>query len=234
MSEAIRDPYAVEPDARHAPPRSPTPPPAGASSRAALVVALLLTSIAALGAGWIAVTGALKPPPVTTNVVVEEATPTLLVAVRDLSRLEAAEVQVEKVIDLTDKQSRLFGLVESKDALLLVAVGHASVGVDLAKIGEGDVTLDERSKIATMRLPPPEVWGAALDEDKTYVYSRETDLLAKRNEKLETSARRRAVAAIEQAANTDEMKDKARKNAEKQLSALARSLGAKDVRFVWR
>ena len=230
MSEALRDPYAAEPEARTDVARRP---PQSGGGRTPLYVALVLTTITALAAGWIAVSGALKPPPITTNVIVEQSTPTLLVAVRDLARLETAEVQVEKVIDLSDKQSRLFGLVESKDALLLVAVGHASVGVDLSKVEPGDIHLDEQSKVATMRLPSPEVWGAALDEDKTYVYSRETDLLAKRNEKLETSARRRAVQAIEEAAKTDEMKDKARKNAEKQLGALARSLGAKEVAFSW-
>lgn len=229
MSEAIRDPYAAEPEARVDVPRRT----AGGGGRTPLYVALALTTLTALAAGWIAVTGALKPPPITTNVIVEQSTPTLLIAVRDLARLETAEVQVEKVIDLSDKQSRLFGLVESKDALLLVAVGHASVGVDLSKVQPGDITLDEKSKVATMRLPPPEVWGAALDEEKTYVYSRDTDLLAKRNEKLETAARRRAVQAIEEAAKTDEMKDKASKNAEKQLGALARSLGAKEVAFSW-
>jgi hypothetical protein len=231
VSESIRDPYAGEPGPRGDARREPRP---AAGSRSLLVAALVLTSTAAIGAGWIAVTGALKPPPITTNVVVEKHTPTLLVAVKDVARLETAEVQVEKVLDLTDRQSRLFGLVESKDALLLVAVGHASLGVDLGKLKEGDVTLDETTKIAKMTLPQPEVWGAALDEDKTYVYSRETDLLAKRNEKLETSARRSAVKAIEEAAATDEMKDKARKNAERQLSALAKSLGAKDVVFTWK
>lgn len=231
MTDGIRDPYAGEPLARLDPAMRREVVRGG--SRTPLVIALVFTTFIALGAGWVAATGALEPPPITTQVVVEQSTPTLLVAVRDLARLETAEVQVEKVIDLTDKQSRLFGLVESKDALLLVAVGHASVGVDLGKLQEGDITMDDKSKVATMRLPPPEVWGAALDEDKTYVYSRETDLLAKRNERLETSARKRAVAAIEEAASTDEMKDKARKNAEKQLGALARSLGAKDVAFIW-
>lgn len=232
MTDAIRDPYAGEPGAR----RDPAAPRdlEHGGSRTPLVIALVFTTFIALGAGWVAVTGALQPPPITTQVIVEQSTPTLLIAVRDLARLETAEVQVEKVIDLTDKQSRLFGLVESKDALLLVAVGHASVGVDLGKLKEGDVTMDDTSKVATMRLPPPEVWNPALDEDKTYVYSRETDLLAKRNERLETSARKRAVAAIEEAASTDDMKDKARRNAEKQLGALARSLGAKDVTFIWK
>ena len=230
MTDAIRDPFAGEPGSRGAP-RHDAPP---RGSRTPLVVALVFTSIAAIAGGWVAVTGALNPPPITTNVIVEKHTPTLLVAIKDLARLETAEVQVEKVIDLTDKQSRLFGLVESNDALLLVAVGHASLGVDLGKLKEGDVTLDETSKIATMKLPEPEVWGAALDEDKTYVYKRDTDLLAKRNEKLETKARQSAVKAIEEAAGTDEMKAKARKNAERQLTALAKSLGAKDVVFSWK
>ncbi len=39
-------------------------------------------------------------------------TPSVITAVRDLARLETAEVHVEKVVDLTDRQSRFFGLIE--------------------------------------------------------------------------------------------------------------------------
>lgn len=225
-SPPLRDPYAGQTDPAGGAPRAP--------SRGPLVAALVLTSIAAIGAGALAVTDALRPPPASTTVLVEAPTPSILVAVRELSRLESAQVHVEKVIDLTDRQSRLFGLVESKDALLLVAVGHASVGVDLGKLEPDDVRFDEASKTATITLPPPEVLSAALDEDATYVYKRDTDLLARRNERLESAARKAAIKAIEEAARTPEVDAKARSSTEKQLTALARSLGAREVQIRWK
>jgi hypothetical protein len=159
---------------------------------------------------------------------------TLVVAVRDVARLETTEVQVEKVIDLTDTQSRLFGLVEASDAILLVAVGEATVGLDLAKVADDDVSLDPKTKVAKLRLPRPDVLSARLDEKRTYVYTRSTGLLARRNEHLEERARQEAVAAIERAARTDEVSNRAREQAERQLRALAIALGASDVVFAWR
>jgi len=43
------------------------------------------------------------------------------VAVRDLARLESVAYHVERVIDVRDKQSLLFGLLKTEDAILLVA-----------------------------------------------------------------------------------------------------------------
>jgi len=173
------------------------------------------------------------PPPAPTTVTVKP-TPSLLTAIKDLARLETTEVHVEKVIDLTDRQSRLFGLIEVTDAILLVAVGRATIGVDLGKLREGDVSMDPESKVAKLRLPNPELLGAALDERATYVYTRSTSTLAKRNEGLETQARREAVAAIEKAATTDEVMTRARNQAEKQLTSLLTQLGAKSVEISWR
>jgi len=174
----------------------------------------------------------LFPPP--DHVITERPTPSLLTAIREVSRLETAEVHVEKVVDLTDRQSAFFGLVEAKDALLLVAVGRAVVGVDLGKMRETDVAFDPKTSVARIDLPEPEVLSASLDEDATYVFARSTDLLAKRNEQLEASARRQAQRAIEAAARTPDVMGRARAQAEKQVSALARALGAKQVEVRFR
>ena len=66
-------------------------------------------------------------------------------------------MHMEKVIDLTDKQSRLFGLVETTDAILLVASGDVTVGVDLAKIKDEDVMVDAATGNARLVLPEPEI-----------------------------------------------------------------------------
>lgn len=162
------------------------------------------------------------------------ATPSLLLATKDLARLQTTEMHVEKVIDLTDAQSNFFGLVEGTDNVLLVAVGDVTMGIDLAKLGDGDVALDEKSHAARFRLPPPEVFSSRLDERATYVYSRTTSVFAKRNEQLETKARQQAQDAIKKQADTDEARDRSKQQAEKVLRQLATGLGATSVTFEWK
>ena len=193
-------------------------------------VAAILAIAGAIGFGVASWT----PPPASTSVVTVHSTPNVLVAVRDMARLEPAEVHVEKVIDLTDTQSHMFGLVQATDAILLVAVGQATLGVDLSKLTEADISMDLTSKTATLHLPAPEVFQAGLDENATYVYTRTTSVLAKRNEQLETQARREAVAAIRKAADTPEMKTRAKVQAEKQITSLVRQLGAERVNITWK
>ena len=199
--------------------------------RALVMAALALLVGALLGAGifWLAKRDNAPAPEL-------HARPsnTLLLATRDLSRLETSELHVEKVIDLTDTQSHLYGLVEGTDNVLLVAVGDVTIGVDLSKIGDGDVTMDEKTHAAHFTLPKPEVFSARLDERETYVYHRETSVFAKRNEQLESKARQEAQDTIKRQADSDEAKTRARNQAEKVLQKLATSLGAQTVTFDWR
>lgn len=160
-------------------------------------------------------------------------TPQLLVAVKDLARVETTELHVEKVVDLSDRQKVLFGLVEAKDAMLLVASGRAIIGIDLERLRDGDVTLDAATGTARMRLPKPQVLSTSLDEDKTYVYTRDTDTLAKRNETLEGRARKEALDAVTKAANDPDVMKRAQDQAERQMRSLATQLGAKRVEITW-
>jgi len=221
VTDPLPDPYAGgAPAAR-----------AGHGKPGTLKLVLLLVAAAALG-GAVAVLGPRLFTP--SSGISSRPTPSLITAIREVSRLETAEVHVEKVVDLTDKQSRFFDLVETRDALLLVAVGHATVGVDLSKVREGDVTFTPETGVASLSLPEPEVFSATLDEDQTYVYARSTDLLAKRNEHLEANARREAVRAIEKAAMTSDVIGRAKAQAERQLKALGAQMGAKHVEIHWR
>jgi hypothetical protein len=159
---------------------------------------------------------------------------TLLVATRDMSRLETTQLHVEKVIDLTDTQSHFYGLVEGSDNVLLVAVGDVTLGVDLAKLADGDVTMDEKTHAAHFKLPAPEVFSTALDEKSTYVYQRQTSIFGKRNEQLESKARQEAQDTIKKQADNADAKERAKRQAEKVLRELATSLGATSVTFDWK
>lgn len=233
MAGPLQDPYAST-DARDLlGTRAP-----GSGGRwlrtASLTLALLaIALLAALAIGALFF-GLRFTTPTPASAVTARPSPAMLIAIRDMARLETTEVHVEKVVDLTDTQSRFFGLIQATDALLLVAVGHVTIGVDLSRIADGDISMDPETGVARLALPEPEVFSTRLDEPETYVYTRTTSLLARRNEHLESRARQEAVRAIEKAAVEGDVMARARVQAERQLGALATQLGAKRVEIRWR
>jgi hypothetical protein len=156
-------------------------------------------------------------------------TSSVVVAVRDLARLESAEYHIERVIDLKQKQSRFMGLVEAEDGILLVASGSVTAGVDLSKVGERDIQIDEAKSSLRIKLPAPEILSSRLDNERTYVHTRKTDLLAKRGEGLESRARQEAEKSIVEAAKESGILSRARKNSEQTVRSLVRSLGYERV-----
>lgn len=172
-------------------------------------------------------------PQQATGVRVEHPTPTVLVDLRALARLETLALHVEKVVDVKDHQVRARGLVEADDSLLFVATGEVILGVDLAKLTESDVRFDEATRTAYVHLPSPEVLSTRLDEAHSYVHARSTDLLARRNEALEGAARRDAAAAFEAAGKDPRNVARAKEQAEKQIHAFAKGWGARDVVVTW-
>jgi hypothetical protein len=163
-----------------------------------------------------------------------QSTPSVIVAVRDLARLEGAEFRIERVISLRDKQSRLFGLVQPEDAILLVASGTVTAGVDLSTIAEGDVAVDEARRSVTLLLPPSKVLSARLDNQRTFVFKRETDLLAERADSLETRARQEAERTLVAAAEEGKIVERSNDNVRHTVETLVRSLGFRIVTVNYR
>lgn len=197
------------------------------------VVGVALAGALAIGLGIVSYVALDMGPPRDARTVVRP-TGTVLMSVRDLARLETNELHMEKVIDLTDKQSRLFGLLDTTDAVLLIAAGDVTIGLDLTKVGDGDFTIDRDTGQARLVLPAPEILSVRLDEKNTYVYKRTTGLLAERNEHLESKARQEAVKAIEEAARDGAIMEKARKQAERQVRELLEKFGVTKVTVGWR
>lgn len=164
----------------------------------------------------------------------ERKTPSVVVAIQSLARLESVSFHMERVVELKSKEQALWGLVDAEDSILLVAVGDVVAGVDLAKLRPGDITLSEPDHQARLVLPPPEVFHARLDSQRTYVHKRETDTLAAGGQGLETEARRRAEVTIHDAALQAGILEHARRNATHTLRALSASFGYTDVVIEWR
>lgn len=213
-----------------------TPKPRRAATEAGAIAARVawpaaLVAIAAMGFAWLREP---RPAPPASEVRVEHAGATVVRELRSLSRLETSAIHVEKVIELKDHQRRLHGLVDADDALLFVAAGEVVLGVDLSKLGDGDVRSDPETGVAYVELPAPEVLSTRFDETRSYVHSRRTDVLARRNEGLEGAARREALAAFAAAGRDPRALEAAKATAERQLRSLAKAWGAKDLVVTWR
>lgn len=162
------------------------------------------------------------------------ATPSVIVAVRDLARLEGAEFRIDRVVSLADKQDKFFGLVEAKDAILLVASGAVVAGTDLSGLADGDVVIDPSTHRVRITLPSSNVLSARLDDNHTFVYRRDTDLLAERKESLESRARQEAERTLEEAARQGGIVARSNDSVRRTVESLLRALGFTDIEVVFR
>ena len=153
---------------------------------------------------------------------------TYIYDIRALARLETIQYSVEKVITAEQNQGTfdfLFG-----DRMLFVAHGTVIAGIDMGKIQPGDMQLAD--SILNVRLPAAEVFIATIDNQKSYVYTRETGILSKQAVDLETLARQAAEQEIMKASIEDGILQQAQTNAETYLLKFFNALGYKTVIFV--
>lgn len=151
---------------------------------------------------------------------------TIIHEVRSLARLETIEYTVEKVItaEIGQDLAILFG-----DRLLFIAYGRVVAGVDLSKLTQNDLYM--QNGVLHVRLPGTEVFVATLDNEKSYVYDRDQGLLTRGDANLETKARQVAEAEILRSAIEDGILDQAYTNAENYLESLLRNLGYQEIVF---
>ena len=164
---------------------------------------------------------------VTTPTVTINTQPAVINQIRGLSRLETVNYQLEKVV--TGKSSGPLPDLLTSDKILLVAHGEVVAGIDLGDLKPEDVTV--LSGTVTIKLPEAKVLFTRLDNEKTYVYDRQTGIFSKPDANLETEMRRVAEQEILAAALEDGILQKASDNAETVLRTLVTGLGYKEVRF---
>ena len=154
---------------------------------------------------------------------------TIVHEVQDLAKLETMQYTVEKVI-IAETGQGPFGFLFG-DRLLLVAHGVVIAGVDLGKLDPEDLWIDDAGQVV-LRLPESEIFITSLDNEKSYVYDRDTGLLTHGDVNLEATARMAAEEEIERAALEDGILSQAQLNAENYLYRMLRSLGFPEVIFV--
>lgn len=147
--------------------------------------------------------------------------------IRALARLETIQYSVEKVITAEVGQGT-FGFAFG-DKLLFVAHGIVIAGIDMEKLQPSDMRFD--GNVLFVRLPPTEIFIATLDNEKSYVYDRDTGLLTQGQVDLETLARQSAEDEIRKAALEDGILLQAERNAETYLIKFFNALGYDNVIF---
>ena len=148
--------------------------------------------------------------------------------VRALARMETIQYSVEKVITGETGGGTfqtLFG-----DKILFVGHGTVIAGIDMEKLQPEHMRFE--NGVLTVRLPPAEIFIATLDNEKSYVYDRETGILAKPDVNLETLVRQRAEEEIRGAALEDGILEQAQLNAEAYLFKFFAALGYPNTIFI--
>ncbi len=153
---------------------------------------------------------------------------TIINQIRPLARLETIQYTVEKVITAEVGQGALAPLLGDK--LLFVGHGYVTAGIDLEKLSAKDLVVEGGA--IQVRLPTAEIFDATLDNDKSYVYDRETGLLTHGDVNLETLARQAAEDQIRTAALDDGILGQAQANAESYMRSLLNKLGYYQVTFI--
>ncbi len=148
--------------------------------------------------------------------------------VRALARLETIHYSVDKVISGETGGGTfkaLFG-----DKILFVAHGTVIAGIDMEKLQPQDMHFE--NGVLSVKLPPAEIFIATLDNEKSYVYQRDTGILAKPDVNLETLVRQNAEEEIRKGALEDGILNQAQTNAEAYLFKFFAALGYPNTIFV--
>jgi hypothetical protein len=164
--------------------------------------------------------------------------PALLQSIQDMSRYDAASGNFQIVVDL-EKDAKLLPDAIRGSRTLYVGAGTVDAYVDLGKVGEDDVTVNDDRTSATLRLPHAALGKPSLDPDRSYAVSKQRGLLDRLgdlfsdNPNSEQAVQKLAVKHIGDAAKDSELTARAETNTTGMLEGLLHSLGFKEVRVTY-
>lgn len=166
---------------------------------------------------------------VTPTVTINTSQQAVIDKIRSLNKLETVSYELEKVV--TGKSSGPLPDFLTSDKILLVAHGEVVAGIDLSQLQPQDVTVLTSTNTVLVTMPRAQILYSKLDNDKTYVYDRQTGVFNKPDPNLESQMRQVAEQEIVKAAQEDGILAKAQTNAQQVLRTLVSGLGYKEVQF---
>jgi hypothetical protein len=160
-----------------------------------------------------------------------ENTTAVVQQVQTLSDLVTVKYVMQKV-EIVDSppDSTLGKFVQGDSRVLLLAQGIVKAGIDLKKIQPGDVSVS--GKKISIKLPPPQITDAYLDDSQTKVIERTTGFLRSLDKDLEQTTRQYAVMDIRRAAMANGILNDADERAKLELAMFLHTAGFEQVEFV--
>jgi hypothetical protein len=153
--------------------------------------------------------------------------PTVVESIRDLSDLVTVEV-IEYTTIEQGHDAGFFNFARG-DRIFLFAVARIGAGVDLGQVRDQDVEVDWATRSVRIRLPEAKILYAALDNENTRVYDRDTGIFRRADRDLETQARRTAETILREQALTVGILEHATENAKTTLRAFLGGLGFEQI-----
>lgn len=151
--------------------------------------------------------------------------------VRALARLETIRYSAEQVVTCEINNPLDPTGFLANDRLLFIGHGEVIAGIDMEKIQPGDMFL--QGTTVNVKLPPAELFVVTLNNEKSYVYDRDTGVFASNNINLETDCRRAAEEKIRTAVLEDGILQQAQNNAENYFYRFfTEQLGYDRVQFI--
>lgn len=106
---------------------------------------------------------------------IDRSQPTLLQSIQQVSRLESAVGNFEKVIDIEEGTTGVPSLLAGRRTLF-VAAGTVDAYVDLSSVSEGDLETSPDGKAVTLHLPEAQLDKPNLNFDRSYTYRQDRGL----------------------------------------------------------
>ncbi|WP_432150274.1 DUF4230 domain-containing protein [Streptomyces sp. bgisy029] len=160
--------------------------------------------------------------------------PAVLKSIQDMSAYEAASGNFQVVVDL-EKDAKFLPDAVRGTRTLFVGAGTVGASVDLGKVTEDGVVVNEDRTTAEIRLPHAVLGKPALDPDRSYAVAKQRGLLDRLgdlfsdNPSSEQAVNQLAVRHIGEAAKESGLTARAEKNTADMLKGLLGSLGFERV-----
>ena len=201
----------------------------------AVLVLILVNTCVVGGAIVLVVRGIIALPPGLISAFTGGTAPinvqgtTVLDRIQSMSQLTSTRFNYSSLItsqrDLPGILGSLYG-----DRLVMVAVGHVNAGIDLRQMTEDNIT--RQGDVMTIQLPPPQLLDCFLDEQASYIVSRDTGLFARPAPNLDQAARRFAVGQFRDMALKEDILAQVQNNSKLAIQNFVLGLGAKQVTVV--
>ncbi len=156
---------------------------------------------------------------------------TVVKQINDLSRLETASYEMEKIVTADSEQDGFLSFLLG-ESMIFVAYGKVYAGVDFARMQTADMVVVDPDTVM-VHLPPAEIFAdiPVLDNERSFVADRDTGLLTRADPQLETQVRQAAEASIREAAQSSDILDRANQNAQTYMRTFLSGLGFTEVIF---